>query len=64
MVVKRMMRYLVLTLNLGLWYPKGSHFVLIGRSLVSWSSKKQNSIILSMTEAEYVTAGSCCSQLL
>jgi hypothetical protein len=28
--VKRIMRYLVLTPNLGLWYPKGSHFDLIG----------------------------------
>jgi hypothetical protein len=30
--VKRIMRYLVLTPNLGLWYPKGSHFDLIGYS--------------------------------
>jgi hypothetical protein len=29
-VVKRIMRYLVLTHNLGLWYPKGSHFELLG----------------------------------
>jgi hypothetical protein len=29
-VVKRIMRYLVLTLNLGLWYSKGFHFDLIG----------------------------------
>jgi hypothetical protein len=74
--VKRIMRYFVLTPKLGLWYPKGSHFDLIGysnvdyagckvdrkstsetcqflgRSLVSWSSKKQNSIVLSMAEAE------------
>jgi hypothetical protein len=28
-VVKRIMRYLVLTPKLGLWYPKGSHFDLI-----------------------------------
>jgi hypothetical protein len=28
-VVKRIMRYLVLTPNLGLWYPNGSHFDLI-----------------------------------
>jgi hypothetical protein len=65
-VVKRIMRCLVLTTNLGLWYPEGSHFELLrysdadyvvckvdrkstfetcqflGRSLVSWPSKKQN----------------------
>jgi hypothetical protein len=29
-VVKRIMRYLVLTPNLGLLYPKGSHFELLG----------------------------------
>jgi hypothetical protein len=81
--VKRIMRYLVLTLNLGLRYPKGSHFELLGfldvdyagckvdrkstsvvSSLVCWSSKKQNSIALSTAKAEYVTAGSCCAQLL
>jgi hypothetical protein len=28
--IKRIMRYLVLTPNLGLWYPKCSHFDLIG----------------------------------
>jgi hypothetical protein len=28
--VKRIMRYLVLTPNLGLWYPKGCHFELLG----------------------------------
>jgi hypothetical protein len=31
-VVKRIMRYLVLTSNLGLWYLKGFHFDLIGYS--------------------------------
>jgi hypothetical protein len=86
--VKVIMRYLVYTPMLGLWYPKGSNFYLIGysdadyarckidrkstsvtcqflgRSLVSWASKKQNSVALSTTEAEYIAAGHCCAQLL
>jgi hypothetical protein len=37
---------------------------LLGRSLVSWSSKKQNSITLSTAKAEYIAAGSYCAQIL
>jgi hypothetical protein len=87
-VVKRIFRYLVHTLNLGLWYPKGSTFDLLGysdsdyagckvdrksttgtckflsRSLVSWTSKKQNSVALFTAKAEYVVAGACCAKHL
>jgi hypothetical protein len=85
--VKRIMGYLVLTPNLGIWYPKGYHFEILGYSdidyarckvdrkstsgtcqflgwsFISWSLKRQNFIILSMTEAEYVTTDSCCAKL-
>ncbi|WVZ76209.1 LOW QUALITY PROTEIN: hypothetical protein U9M48_024199 [Paspalum notatum var. saurae] len=37
---------------------------LLGTSLVFWSSCKQASVSLSTTEAEYIAAASCCSQLL
>jgi hypothetical protein len=88
MTFKRILRYSRQTPNLGLWYLKGAHLILIGysdsdyvgckidrkstsdtcqllrRSLVLWSSKKQNSIALSTAEAKYVSSGSCCAQLL
>jgi len=88
MAIKRILRYLVHTPNLGLWYTKGSTFNLLGYSdldyagckvdrksttgtcqflswsLVSWSSKKQNSVALSTAEAKYVATGACCAQLL
>ena len=36
----------------------------VGNNLVSQISKKHNFISLSTAEAEYIVAGSCCTQLL
>ena len=76
------------TASIGLWYPKGASFTLLGysdsdfagcrvdhkstsgvchllgRSLVSWSTKKQNFVALSTAEAEYIAVGACCAQIL
>nr|KYP76723.1 Copia protein [Cajanus cajan] len=84
--VKRFLKYLRGTTNVGLWYPKGVSLSLIGYSdsdyagcrldrkstsgtchllgsaLVSW--KKQTCVTLSITEVEYIAAGSYCTQIL
>ena len=39
-VIKRIMRYLVLTSNLGLWYPKESHLELLGYSDADYTGCK------------------------
>jgi hypothetical protein len=39
-MIKRIMRYLVLTPNLGLWYPKGPHLELLGYSDVDYAGCK------------------------
>jgi hypothetical protein len=86
--LKRILRYLKYTPSIGLWYPHGACFELLGysdsdfagcridrnstsggcnllgRSLVAWSSKKQNSVALSTAEAEYISTGACCAQIL
>ena len=86
--VKRIFRYLLGTIDLGVWYPKHTSFELtsfsdadfasckidrkstsgtchfLGHSLVSWFSKKQNSIALSTAKAKYIAAGSYYAQTL
>ena len=38
------------------------HF--LGHSLISWLSKKKNTVSLSTTEAEYISAALACSQVM
>ncbi|KAJ9543969.1 hypothetical protein OSB04_023676 [Centaurea solstitialis] len=45
-------------------FPKKLRCHLLGGKLVSWTSKKQNSVSTSTAEAEYVAAGICCAQVL
>ncbi|GJU58990.1 hypothetical protein Tco_1236756 [Tanacetum coccineum] len=37
---------------------------LLGDRLVSWSSKRQKSAVISSTEAEYIAFSGCCAQVL
>ena len=35
-----------------------------GSAIVSWHSKKQNSVVLTTAETKSIFAGSCCAQIL
>ncbi|GJW90201.1 hypothetical protein Tco_0167754 [Tanacetum coccineum] len=37
---------------------------LLGDRLVRWSSKRQKSVVISSTEAEYIAMSGCCAQIL
>ena len=86
--LKRIIKYVKITVEFGVWYSKDTSDVLagysdadwagnaddrkstsegcfyVGNNLVSWMSKKQNSISLSTAEVEYIAADSYCTQLL
>ena len=83
--LKRIIKYVKITADFGVWYSKDTNDVIagysdvdwarnaddrkstlrgcfyVGNNLVSWMSKKQNSISLSIAEAEYIATGSCCT---
>jgi len=87
-VVKRILRYLKGTTNLGLLYRKSLDYKSVGlcdadyagdrierkstsencqflsENLISWASKRQATIAMSTAEEEYISAASCCTQLL
>ena len=46
------------------WKSTSSTCHFLGHSLVSWFSKKQNSVSLSTTEIEYIAASITCAQIL
>ena len=87
-VLKRIIKYVKIIAEFGVWNSKDTSDVLTGyfdvdwagnaddrnstsggcfyvcNNLVSWMSKKQNSISLSTEEAEYIAVSSCCTKLL
>ncbi|KAM1024520.1 hypothetical protein ACFX2C_037789 [Malus domestica] len=86
--VKRILRYLKGSLDLGLWFPKssqvpsiqafsdadwagcsldrrstGGYCVYFGKSLISWSAKKQPTVARSSTEAEYRSLANTAAEI-
>ena len=87
-VLKRIIKYVKIIAEFGVWNSKDTSDVLarysdvdwagnaddrnstsggcfyVCNNLVSWMSKKQNSISLSTEETEYIAISSCCTKLL
>ncbi|KAL1062934.1 hypothetical protein V6Z11_D13G112600 [Gossypium hirsutum] len=70
--LKRIFRYLIETPNLDTDFKgckldrknTSSTCQFLCNMLISWFSKKQNSLALSTTEVEYISTSSCCAQVL
>ncbi|GJT49070.1 copia protein [Tanacetum coccineum] len=58
LTASRIFKYLRGTVHRGLCMQ------LLGDRLVSWSSKRQKSAVISSTEAEYIALSNCCDQVL
>ncbi|KAL0551073.1 hypothetical protein IC582_010150 [Cucumis melo] len=70
---KRVLRYILGTINFGIYYKKVSESVLfgscdsdgcMGSGVFSWTSKKQSVVALSTTEAEYISLAATGCQAL
>ncbi|GJS14908.1 retrovirus-related pol polyprotein from transposon TNT 1-94 [Tanacetum coccineum] len=60
--VKRIFKYLRGTINRGLWYPKDSSIALTAYAVAD--RRRQKSVVISSTEAEYIALSGCCDQVL
>eukprot|EP00253_Pinus_taeda_P013393 PITA_13393 len=58
--VKRIFKYLQATQNYGLWYSRDTDLTLHAYTDADWAGSEDD----RKTEAEYVAAASCCTQLL
>ncbi|CAM8905579.1 unnamed protein product [Rhodiola kirilowii] len=62
--VKRIIKYVCGTADFGIWYTKDTNPYLVGYCDADWAGNTEDQKSTSGAEAEYIAAGSCCTQLL